>query len=273
MTNFNAPEVRRAIRTLDAAASDILTAGYSVYKARIVRFISIINEDKVINSIVAPLLAIPVDFEFIHFSRNGHWISELKLPSNVDEQLAYVVQIFDQVVKGDINLDSLSHRIYKHKRFEDNIQQFLSEIARPCLRELIDRLHDLVEVEVKGKESIASAALQIFNYGSITAEQGSAVAIGKDIQQTVNYENITHKIMDLVREQQVVPEEKMAEVEQVMNEIQEEINKPEPSQSKLKDFAGKVYGLGETALLKVVSTVLTDPKWGQAVSETLLATF
>jgi hypothetical protein len=112
VTNFNAKEVKRAIRTLDAAASDILTAGYSVYKARIVRFIAIINEDKVINSIVAPLLTISVDFDAIHFSRNGHWISELKLPSNVDEQLAYVIQTFDKVAKGDIHLDSLSFRIY-----------------------------------------------------------------------------------------------------------------------------------------------------------------
>ncbi len=271
--NFKAKEVKRAIRTLEVATSDILNAGYLTYKVRIERFIAIINEDKVINSIVAPLLTIPVDFDSIHVSNSGDWISELRLPISIDEQLAYVIQIFYKVKTGAIDLGNLSFRIYRKNRFEDNIQLFLSQIARPCLRELLDRLHYLVEDEVEGQESIASAALQIFNYGSITAEQGSAVAIGKDIQQTVTYKNITPKVMEVVREQQVVPEEKMAEVEQVINEIQEEINKDEPSESKLKSFAGKVYGLGETALLKVISNELTDPKWGHAVSKTLLSLF
>ncbi|OIK07144.1 hypothetical protein [Bacillus sp. MUM 13] len=271
MTNFTEKEVKRAIRTLDNAAQDILSSGYSSYKARIERFVDVIYKDRVLNYIVAPLLEIPLDFDSIHYSSfNGFWISELRLPVEIDEQLAYVVQIFDLVSKGKTHLDDLSHRIYKHKRYEDNIQQFLREIARPCLRELLDRLQDLIEDEVEGKENISSSALQIFNYGNITTEKGGAVAIGHNIQQTVRYENIVNKIMDEVRKQKAAPEERMAEVEQVASELQEEINKSEPSQSKLKGFASKLYEIGETALLKGFSKVVTDPKWGHAVSDVLL---
>ncbi|MEK4381163.1 hypothetical protein NSS70_04495 [Aeribacillus sp. FSL K6-2848] len=138
------------------------------------------------------------------------------------------------------------------------------------MRELSYRLNDLIEDEVTGKEEVSTAALQIFNFGSITASQGSNVAIGKDIQQSVSYENIVNKIMDKVRTERIVSEDKLPEIEEVANEIEEEINKTEPSPSKLKQLAGKLYNIGETALLKVVSTVVTDPRWGQAVAETLM---
>jgi hypothetical protein len=270
MSDFSAKEVKRSIRNFESAAQDVINSTYQTYKARIARFVEIAQKDRVINSIISPLLEMKIDFDKIHISRNGFWIDELKLPTDLDVQIAYVLQMFNLVAKGEISLENITHSIYKHKRFEDNIVMWLRDVAHPCLRELSYRLNDLVEDEVTGKEAISTAALQIFNYGSITASQGSSVAIGKDIQQSISYKNVANEIMDIVRTERIVSEEKLPEVEEVANEIEEEINKSDPSPSKLKQLAGKLYNIGETALLKVVSTVVTDPRWGQAVAETLM---
>ncbi|NRD81169.1 hypothetical protein HPT25_28155 [Bacillus sp. BRMEA1] len=269
MSKFSAKVVKRSIRDFESAASDILNAGYNTYKARIKRFVSIINEDSVINSIVTPLMNLSVDFDQIHTSNNGFWVTELNLPTEIDGQIAYVLQIFSQVSKGELSLEGLSHRIYKHSQLDENIQQFVLEVASPCLRELLNRLNDLVEDVVDGKEEITGSTLQIFNYGHINASGGSNIAIGKEINQTSHYENIVNKIMDEVNKHQLIPEEKKAEVEKVANEVQEEISKPAPSPSKLKALANKLYGIGEAALLKVFSKVVTDPQWGQAASQAI----
>jgi hypothetical protein len=267
---FTEKEVKRAIRTFDMAATDIANAGYTTYKARIKRFMELIEQDSVINSIVCPLFNISVDLEVIHHSFNGYWIGEVKLPTNINEQLAYVLKIFKSVSLAELSLEDLSHRIYKRKRFEDNIQAWINEIAFPLMKELSYRLQDLIEDEVEGKDEIQSSSLQIVNYGTITAEQGSAVAIGNDIQQNITYKNIAHDIMEKVRSAQVVPAEKISEVEQISKELEEEMGNATPSPTKLKGFAQKLYDIGQTGLLKVTSTVITDPRWGQAVADTLM---
>ncbi|MEJ9210110.1 hypothetical protein [Bacillus smithii] len=271
MSNFPEKIVRRSIRSFESAAQDVINSTYQTYKARIARLVEIAHKDMVINSIVGPLLKMEIDFDGIHISRDGGFrIDELKLPTDIDVQLAYVLQMFERVVKDEISLDAITYSIYGRRRYEDNIILWFNDVVSPCFRELSYRLNDLVEDEVTGKEEVSTAALQIFNYGSISASQGSNIAIGKEIQQSVSYENIVNKIMDKVRTEQIVSEDKLNEVEEVANEIEEEINKTEPSPSKLKQLAGKLYTIGENALLKVVSTVVTDPRWGQAVAETLM---
>ncbi|PLR69109.1 hypothetical protein [Bacillus sp. UMB0893] len=274
MRNYEAKDVKRSIRRFEDAAKDILASGYNTYKARIIRFTEITKNDQVINSIVGPLYDIKVNFDQIHYkSPGGEWVEEIRLPTDINIQLAYVVQIFDSVSLGKISLDSLTFDIYVNKNIWSNINSWLHEIVEPCLRELLYRLNDLIEDEVEGKEEITSSSLQIFNYGSITASQGSNIAMGKDIQQTVTYKNITNEIMERVRNEKTVSEDKLEEVEQITNEIQEEINKPDPSQSKLKQFAGKLYEIGQSGLLKVTNTVIQDPRWGQAVADTFMNNF
>lgn len=274
MENFIAKDVKRSVRKFEDAVQDILNSGYNTYKARIIRFIEITKNDPVINSIVSPLYDIKVDFDQIHYkSPGGDWVEELRLPTDIDKQLAYVLQIFDSVASNELSLENLTFEIYINKNIWSNINSWIIEVVQPCLRELLYRLNDLIEDEVEGKDEIKSSSLQIFNYGPITASQGSNIALGKDIQQTVTYKNITNEIMDKVRNEKTVSEDKLEEVEQISNDIQEEINKPEPSQSKLKQFAGKLYEIGQSGLLKVTNTVIQDPRWGQAVADTLMNNF
>ncbi|MEK4381161.1 hypothetical protein NSS70_04485 [Aeribacillus sp. FSL K6-2848] len=129
MSSFSAKEVKRSIRSFESAAQDVINSKYQTYKARIARFIEIAQKDNVINSIVSPLLKLELDFDKIHISKNGFWIDELKLPTDQDLQIAYVLQMFKRVAEGEQSLEGITHSIYKHKRFEDNIVMWLNDVA------------------------------------------------------------------------------------------------------------------------------------------------
>lgn len=270
MGNYTEREVKTSIRRLNAAINDIVSASYATYRSKIDSFVELTHSDLIIKSIVDPFRSIRVDFEEIHRSQHGDWISEVKLPLDLDSRIAYVIKVFDEVSAKNLPLHDLTHRIYKNKKLEYNIQMYLGDIAMPQLSELKHMLDDLIEDEVQGQQSIPESALQIINHGTIHAQQGSTIALGKDIGQTVNYKNCLSEIMDKVKESGELSEEKFPEVELLANEVQEEINKPTPTPSKLKELAHKVYDIGEKGLLKIFTTVVSDPRWGQAVAEVLI---
>lgn len=270
MGNFSSKEIKRAIRDFESAAMDVLNSDYGTYKVRIKTFIELIKKNDVIRTIVGPLLEREVNFDEIYKNGNGFWIDQLNLPAELDGQLAYVLKVLEKVANGSHELETISHRLYKNRNIEYNIKSWLISVAQPSFRELNYKLNDLIEDEVEGKDSVSETSLQIFNYGSITATQGSNIAIGKDIQQTTIYKNIANEIIEKVKSENIISEDKISEVEKVSKEIEEEINKKEPSQNKLKELARKLYDIGENGLLKVVTTVVTDPRWGQAVADILL---
>ncbi|CAF1855317.1 hypothetical protein ABE189_03285 [Bacillus subtilis] len=268
MHEFTEQEVKRAIREFDSAVGDVLNASYSTYVLKMKRIVQLSKDNPVINSIVEPIYFIDVDFNEIHKPDGGGWI-ELNLPVNIDEQIAYVFKVFQLASEQEGYLDTLTFTIYKNKRIADNISLYLSDVVSSSLRELRYRLGDLME-DIKGREEIPVASLQIINNGTLTAQHGSTIAVGKDIQQNINYSNIKEDIMSKVKESGLVPQDSLKEVEKLSSELEEELNQPEPNESKLKKVAQKVLEIGENGLLRIFSTVVTDPRWGQAVSHALL---
>lgn len=272
MENYTEREVKTSIRRLNSAISDIVTASYATYRAKIKSFVELSYSDPIINSIVEPFRTIDVDFNKIHGDTMGGWVHEVKLPTDINKRIAYIIHLFDKESQKARTLEGLAFTIYQDRKIESNIRNFLYDIAKPQLVELIHMLDDLIEDEVQGQQSIPESALQIINHGTITAHHGSSIALGKDIQQTISYNsgNIANEIVAKAKIEGVIPEGKTFEVEELANEVQNEIEKDEPSPGKLKQLAGKIYDIGEQGLLKVFTTIVTDPRWGQVAAETLM---
>ncbi|MCG0590580.1 hypothetical protein L6P38_19000 [Bacillus velezensis] len=270
MSKFTEKEVKRAIRDFESAVHDVINAGYNTYQSKIQRLVDLSKSNRVISFIVGPIFSLNVDLNEVHSRRNGSGWIELKLPSNMDEHIAYVLKVFQLVSEDKLSLENESFLIYKQKRIADNIQLYMSEVCYPCLRELTYKLSDLVEDKVDGKNEISDASLKIINYGTLTAQNGSTIAVGQNISQSVNFKSIKEDIMEKVKASGVVSEDSLGEVEELAGELEEELNRDEPDDSKLKRFAQKALEIGENGLLKVLTTVVTDPRWGQAAAQALL---
>ncbi|OWP58528.1 hypothetical protein ETZ92_019320 [Bacillus velezensis] len=265
---FSEKEVKRSVRNFESAVQDIVQAGYKTYRSRIKTLMGLCKDDPVINSIVTPFFSMPIELERIHV-KDFDWII-LNLPSNLDEQIAYVLTVFKQVAESELSLEDLSFEIFQEHNVQANIQRYISQVAFPCLRELNHRLNDLIEDQVDGKKEIPRADLNIINYGTLNAERGANIAIGKDIHQSIQNKSIKEEILKKVRESNLVPEESIDVVEEVATELEQELSQSKPSESKLKELARKVYDIGEQGILKIFRNAVDDPRWGQALLDMIL---
>lgn len=274
MKSFPAKQVKRSIRDFESASQDVLNVTFQTYKSRFKRLYELTQTDEVINFIVNPLLSMDIDFDEITGSGAAGWIYDVNLPTDINAQIAYFLQLIEKQANSEISLENLAFKIYKQKRIEDNIIMWVRDIAQPCLRELSFKLNDLIEDEVEGKEEVNNAKLQIFNYGSITASDGSNVAIGSEIKQSTTYKSIVNEIMEKIKNApEIVSADQLKETEEIITQLEAEINSQNPSDSNLKNFASKLFDIGQQGLLKIVSGVVLNPMWTEAVANTLLNNF
>ncbi len=268
MNKFTAKQVKRAIRDFESNVQDIMGSDIRTYEARIKSFVTIINTNPVINSIVSPLLEIDINIDQIHEGNGSGWIT-LNLPIDTNEQIAYILKVFIMVAQDKLSFQDLTLSIYASSHISSNIEKYLNNIARPALRELIYRLNDLIEDEVDGKDEVKVSSLQIINHGTISAPQGN-IGLGQQIQQNLTNNSIAEDIMKQVREERTVNEADLPEVESLAQEVEAEIVLAEPSRTKLKDIAGKVFAIGQQGLLRTFTNVVNNPAWAQAVTDHLL---
>lgn len=265
MNKFSSKEVRRSIRDFESAANDVITSGYYTYETRIKTLNQIIHNNRVIRHIVSPFLGLEVNLDEI----NGDWSRSFKLPPDMDYQLAYLLKMFDGISNNQIDLEGITHSIYKGKRIFDNVQRWIENVCIPGFRELSFRLNDLIEDEVEGKEEVESSSLSIINYGSITATDGGNVALGQNINQTINQEDIFNEIMEKVKSDPSY-KEKITEIESLTKQLLSEVKRHDTPDETFRELAKRVYEIGKKGLLKVFHEVISDPRWGQAVTTILL---
>lgn len=271
MTELSSKQVKRAIIEFEEKTMALLRSSLATYKARVRDLITLIESDQVINSIIKPIMESVVNFEEIEIG-NGFWIKELRLPITLDGQIAYVLQVLNRGINGKLSLENYAHRIYKHKRIDENLNDFNHEIVEPALKGLLRKLKELVEDEVENKETLEASNLQIFNVSQLTASAGSNIAIGTNITQSASNEiNYAEKIIQKALDKEIINQENAIHVKMIAEELQEELDKSAPSESKLKEFAKRVYEIGKNALLSITKDVITDPRWGQAIAGFLLA--
>lgn len=267
---FSAKQVKRSVRSFEGAIQDVANSNSQTYKSRIRAIIEMTEQDKVIKTILEPVMNLEIDLDDIHYSRNNFQIDEIRIPTESNKQIAYILKVFKLESQNELSIEKMAAVMYNKRKLDVGLSIYLNDVAVPCLRELLYMLSDLIEDEVDGKEEVSAESLKIINYGTISANDGSNIAMGENITQSTSYENIAHAIMEKVKQDNIVDEENEEEVENLAIELQDEINKEKPSQTRLRQMAEEVENIGEQALLKVFSSVVKDPRWGQAITETLL---
>ena len=261
---FSQKEIKRAIRDFEKNIESLHTAGFKVYPTRVKELIELISQNKVINSIIGPYLIVDVDFKSIENAPGGDWF-DLQLPTDKDLQIAYAIQIMKRSSEGEFSIETYALNIFIERKLNENIRLWNEQILFPCLDILVDKLNDMVEDEVEGKERVEAASLQIINYGSITADHGN-VAIGKEITQSISVHELSNIFIKKALEQRLIDQTKVEDVKATTDEIQSELQESNPSQDKLEKLAESIYGIGSKGLLSLSTNVITNPKWGEAVT-------
>lgn len=265
---FTNKEVRRAIRDFNSKVEQLAAANHHVYGTRVREFIHEIENNQVLKTIINPYMEMEVNFNAIEGQHAGDWFN-FNLPSDTDEQIAYVLQIMKRSSIGEFPIENYAFHIFRQKKLNDNISSWNSQILIPVLDKLHLKLEDLLEDEVEGKDQIPEAKLQIINNGTITAQQGN-VAIGKEITQKINQDNISNEIVEKALQDQVISKEQAPQLKEITDKIENELNKENPSQVSLEKLISRLYDLGEKALIKITTDLVNFPIWTNAVNDFLL---
>jgi hypothetical protein len=260
---FSQKEIKRAIRDFQSTIHSLQAAGHNVYSTRVKELITLITQNRVVNSIVGPYLVMDIDFNSIE-NEGGGWF-ELQLPAEQDLQIAYALQVMKRASEGEYDIETYAFNIFRQRRLNDNISNWNRQILFPCLDNLVYKLNDLIEDEVDGKDQIEAGSLQIINYGSISAEQGN-IAVGKDITQTLNVGELVDELIEKAIEQGIINQSQVGEVKATADEIQNELEKNTPSKGKLQELASNIYDIGSKGLLSLSTNIISDPRWGEAVT-------
>lgn len=267
---FSAKTVRRSVRRFEDAIHDVANSSSQTYKSRVRLIMEMTEQDEVIKTILEPVMNIEIDLNDIHYSRSGFQIDEIRIPIKPNQQIAYILKVFELESQKELSIEKMAALMYNQKNLDAGLSIYLNDVVVPCLRELLYKLSDLIEDEVEGKEEVSTDSLRLINYGSISASNGSNIAMGESITQSTSNKHIISEIMEKVKQNEIIDEGSLEKVEVLAEELHDEINKEEPSRNRLSQIAEKVKDVGEAGLLKVFSTVVTDPRWGQAVSNILL---
>jgi len=259
-------EIKRAIRDFEKSIHSLRSADHNVYSTRVKELIGLIEQNKVINSIVGPYLVMDMNFESIENSFGG-WF-DLQLPEEKDLQIGYVLQIMKRASEGEFSIETYALNIFRVKKLNENIRLWNEQILFPCLDKLMDKLDGLIEDEIDGKDQIEARSLQVINYGSISANHGN-VALGKEITQKLDVKNLPEELVRKALEQEIIDQSQVNGVKATTYEIQKELEKTNPSESNLQKLASSIYDRGSKGLLSLSTNVINNPKWGEAVTNFL----
>ena len=179
--SISSKQIQRAIRDFENIITDLTYSNYDNYQRIAKRLVVFLKTNEIINKIIQPLISMRVDTKNIIIDhRNGR--GTIKLPSDINEHIAFVLQLFFQYSnKDDRGLANFAFQFFSSDRLNDSISEMNQTLVQPAMRELINRINDYVEDEISDKENIELSSIQVFNIGSIFNKDGN-VALGQNIK-------------------------------------------------------------------------------------------
>ncbi|AGK96782.1 hypothetical protein [Clostridium pasteurianum] len=194
---FSNKEILRAKRDLENIIDDIFNCdSIYIYDINLKRLIKILKDNNVLNTITNPYFNVEINFNEIEYQENiNDWI-EFNIPEDIELEIAYVLQRLQEVLYNDFNILNFTHMVFKMDTYNGNIKCWNNNILRPCLRELLIKIQDLIEDEVTGKDMVDSSRLNIYNISNVSVSNNSNLAIGENIKQDININELFNKLLN-----------------------------------------------------------------------------
>lgn len=218
---FNKKEIVRARRNIQGCMEDVLNnMGRTMYHVNIKRFINIIESDKVLKFLTYPFYQL--DISGIE-EENGGWI-ELNIPESIDYQIAYVFKKFKYFSRSDNNLveHNFLYEVFRNTSSYENAEIWNNEVVKPCFREILFRIDDLIE-DLPEKEEVNAKYMSIINIGNVSNANGN-LSIGDNNIQHNNSEDLFEDIIRLINEN-INNDDEKKEVLSVVKELKDNKNK------------------------------------------------
>lgn len=221
--NFKKKDIERAYRDINACMEDLLSnTGEIMFHTNIKRFIKLTESNNILKYLLEPFERLNTDD--VEQSEDGDFWMDLKIPTLIDYQIAYVLKKYKEISEMDSSgyIHKFLFSIYKNNLAESNACEWNQSIVKPAFREIIFRFDDLKE-EFLGEEEISTKYMSIINVGNINNSNGN-VGIGENINQSNNSSDIFKELIKLIDEN--IEDDEKEEVINIVDEMKNAKGKP-----------------------------------------------
>lgn len=260
--NFSKKQIQRSIREFQDLAENMLTANSRLYQGRVEKLVRFIKNDEIMKVIIHPFLGIDVNYDDYVKKRPGGWY-DISLPKSKDQEIALTLEILFDSVEQNYELDAWGMQIFPRNSYDEVIKEINDQVLEPVFKELFNRLNDLMEDEIEGKDQIDESSLTIINVGNINASN-SSVAVGSNIRQNTQIGTTEEVIKELLNSG--ISFDQIQSISDDIKRFAEEAGKEKPDESKLKKFFKPIFAVGKEVAVNVISGIFKSPAVTTAIS-------
>lgn len=164
---FDEKNVKRAVRDFDFIILALNVAeNKGLYFSRLRSLIAMLQMDCVLSKLIYPYLEIEINNEEIEIGDWFHGV-EIHLPANVDLEIAYVLQCAEKLSNDNQQVKHMISNIFSETNETPlkmaAIQDWHNQLLHPTLERLSNKLNDLIEDQVEGKETVTLGDMNIKN--------------------------------------------------------------------------------------------------------------
>lgn len=254
--------VNHAIKMLKYAIDNVINSDPFFISENIATVYNMIHDDLIISEILKDYLNSGKTLEDFHEYSGITRQLDLKLPTNVDSRIIYLLLLIEKITKDDLNYVSYVNQVYGGTSYEE---KFRSDILQSTFRYMVEIIDNHFEAEKENKNEIKKENL------SITINHNGGVSKGNVYNFQSTIENITTnqsdslvmEVIDQIKSDEIDLNGKEEEVNQLIKALVAELNSPDEKNKpkKINNIATSLMKFGNQVLLQSVSKVIVDERW------------
>lgn len=259
---YSLKELKRAHRDFVNISNDLINSNSANVDSNIHSFFELIEGNSVIYDLIEPLLQAELDWKNIEESH----LRLIQIPNSQIHRNAYFIQVLKKVKNKERNIHGIAISLGTRERNINRlITHFMNTLAVSSLRDIGTSLGDLID-DVVGEETVAQEKISVI-YNEIHAKSGTAIAIGRDITQTINYYdiNVIQEIKSKLDEADGLSEDVKEELKDIADQLKKINESTEVNQSNKKELAERIRSVGGQIGLGVFTNCISDPEFLRSV--------
>lgn len=145
--------VKRTLRDVKLSVEEIGLSDAATLLSKIKQFLTMCEENEILNFFAYEFFKAEIDIDEIEKDEGNLWI-KLRLPSNKNDNLAYVLQLLKRFAEkeNEHEMHNYAFKLYMDKQSAYNVPKVAQKIIYPSLLHFQNILEDFIEDNIEEED-------------------------------------------------------------------------------------------------------------------------
>lgn len=255
-------DFERAVDDFKEIMDSILQADRLTYLVRVKELVNFIEGNHIIKHFVNPFLNMPIEIKQVI----PQW-GVFKLPSNNDEQIAFVIKLFYAASQEKCSLEICLYEAFMKQNFDENYYAFNRAVVKNCYNKILRLLNDYLgnHYPLDIEKAIKASVVHVNDYSTKNHyeirdnNQSNIVAGGDGNIQNIKIGFTDRVVADLIKLHNL-NDKQVEELKPALKILEQEDKKETTDTSLLQKTWETIYSIGGKVALGVTVRYLTQPE-------------